>query len=261
MLASPVPTQTEPSAGSTASAPIERLGMKSKIACHVCALVGRAPHAAVGRPGVPGAVGRLHQRGRAPAHQREAGADVGPERIGVASRLRVEGLRGDVLPGPAGHRQAGGLLAGGDERLPGDGERRGRSARSRTAPPRRRGRCRRGRRPTRGPDGSRCGASFAPQERPERLLARRRRHAHGGSRAGGRPAPPPAAPSDSATAVRMDRTTRRESRCMMRLPVTVGGSPRICDCRRRPGVARGPNLPHTFAVCQRPALRPDRPSA
>ena len=35
MLASPVPTQTEPSAGLTASAPIDRLGMKSKMACHV----------------------------------------------------------------------------------------------------------------------------------------------------------------------------------------------------------------------------------
>jgi hypothetical protein len=35
VLASPVPTHIEPSAGSTASAPTERLGMKSKIACHV----------------------------------------------------------------------------------------------------------------------------------------------------------------------------------------------------------------------------------
>ncbi len=81
------------------------------------AAVGRAPHAAVGGAGEPGAVRSRDEGGGTAPHQPESGAGVGPERVRVAGGLGVVGLRGHLLPRRTGDGQRRRLAGRGDRRI------------------------------------------------------------------------------------------------------------------------------------------------
>ena len=97
MFGSPVPTQMEWSAGSTATAPMDRLFCWAKTGFQCPAAVGGLPDTTGRRPGVQGTA--VHRERCHPApHQPRTAAGVGPGRVPVAQGVGVVGLVGDLLP-------------------------------------------------------------------------------------------------------------------------------------------------------------------